>query len=37
MTQQEIDIADMQCRVFRIARVIWNLSSRQCVSIFHRH
>lgn len=37
MTQREIDIADMQCWVFRLAQKKWNLSPSQCADLFENH
>ena len=33
--EREIDIADMQCWVFRMAQKRWNITSVQCAEIFH--
>lgn len=34
MGNREIDIADMQCWVFRMAQKKWNITSTQCAEIF---
>ena len=34
MTQEQIDIADMQCWVFRLAQKKWGLAADQCARIF---
>ena len=34
MSQKQIDIADMQCWVFRMAQSKWNLSSQACTKLF---
>ena len=37
MSQYQIDIADMQCWVFRMAQRKWNISANDCVAIFKQH
>ncbi len=37
MSQYQIDIADMQCWVFRMAQKKWNMSPEDCASIFKHH
>ncbi len=34
--EREIEIADMQCWVFRLAQKKWNLSPTQCADLFER-
>lgn len=34
MTEDQIDIADMQCWVFRMAENKWNIPAKRCVEIF---
>lgn len=34
MTEREIDIADMQCWVFRIAQTRWHISPIECAELF---
>lgn len=37
MNQKQIDIADMQCWVFRMAQTRWNISPAECASIFKQY
>lgn len=37
MNQKQIDIADMQCWIFRMAQTKWNLSPCECARIFKQH
>lgn len=37
MTQNEIDIADMQCWIFRMAQTKWQLSPAECTEIFKKY
>lgn len=37
MTQDQIDIADMQCWIFRMAQTKWQLSPAECTEIFKEH
>lgn len=37
MTQRQVDIADMQCWVFRMAQNKWNLTPSECVTIFQKY
>lgn len=37
MTDRQIDIADMQCRAFRMAQVRWHLSPAQCAELFEKY
>ena len=37
MSQNQIDIADMQCWVFRMVQTKWNLSPSECVKIFKQY
>lgn len=34
MHSYDKDIADMQCWVFRMAQVKWNISPKECAAIF---
>ena len=34
MSAKEIDIADMQCWVFRLAQLRWKISAKECLDIF---
>lgn len=37
MSREQIGIADMQCRVFRMAQKKWNLSSAECSDVFKEY
>lgn len=37
MSEHQIDIADMQCWVFRMAQTKWNLPAKACAEIFKKH
>lgn len=37
MNQRQIEIADMQCWVFRLAQSKWNISAKQCTEIFRQY
>lgn len=37
MNQLEIDIADMQCWIFRMAQTKWNLLPNECAAIFRQY
>lgn len=37
MTNEQLDIADMQCWVFRKAQTKWNISSSDCAKIFKQY
>lgn len=37
MSQTQIDIADMQCWVFRKAQKKWNMSSAECTDLFKKY
>lgn len=37
MTEREIDIADMQCWVFRIAQTRWHISPIECAVLFKKY
>ena len=37
MSQQQRDIADMQCWVFRMAQVKWNMSASDCAEVFRKY
>lgn len=36
MEQRQIDIADMQCRVFNMAQTKWNITPSECADIFKK-
>lgn len=37
MSERQIDIADMQCWVFRMAQTKWKLSSIDCAALFKQY
>lgn len=37
MSEREIDIADMQCWIFRMAQSKWNMPARDCIKIFQKY
>ena len=37
MEQRQIDIADMQCRVFNTAQTKWNITPSECADIFKKY
>ena len=37
MRQKQLDIADMQCWVFRMAQTRWNISAHRLVDIFRQY
>ena len=37
MSPEQIDIADMQCWIFRMAQVKWKLPPAECVQIFREN
>lgn len=37
MTEREIDIADMQCWVFRMAQTRWHISPLECAALFKKY
>lgn len=37
MNERQLDIADMQCWVFRMAQAKWNLSVGECVRLFETY
>ncbi|MCQ2442645.1 MAG: DUF3791 domain-containing protein [Oscillospiraceae bacterium] len=34
MSQRQIDIADIQCWIFRTAQEKWNISAKECAKLF---
>ena len=34
MSERQLDIADIQCWVFRMAQSKWNMSSSDCAKLF---
>ena len=37
MNERQLNIADMQCWVFRMAQSKWNLSSSDCAELFKKY
>ena len=37
MSQHEIDVADMQCWIFRMAQTKWNMSPKECAAVFQEY
>jgi hypothetical protein len=37
MSQNQIDIADMQCWIFRMAQTKWNMSPIECARLFKQY
>ena len=37
MSQEQINITDMQCRLFRMAQREWNLSPSACTEVFQKN
>lgn len=37
MSEHQVDVADMQCWIFRMAQTKWNLSPEECAQIFQEH
>ena len=37
MSEHNIDIADMQCWVFRMAQTKWNMPAKDCVELFKKY
>ena len=37
MNQKQIDIADMQCWIFRMAQTKWHISPDECANIFKQY
>lgn len=37
MTQRQLDIADMQCWILRMAQVKWNMPARACSELFRQY
>lgn len=36
MSQRQLDIADMQCWIFRMAQSKWNISASECTKLFKK-
>lgn len=37
MSKKQLEIMDMQCWVFRMAQIKWNMSSRDCAKLFKKY
>ena len=37
MSERQLDIADMQCWVFRMAQSRWNMSAADCSELFRKY
>lgn len=37
MSERQLDIADMQCWVFRMAQTKWNMSPGDCAALFKKY
>lgn len=37
MSEHQIDIADMQCWVFRMAQRRWKMSAKDCTELFRKY
>ena len=37
MSEYNIDIADMQCWVFRMAQARWKMSAKDCAALFKKY
>jgi hypothetical protein len=37
MSKEQLDIADMQCWVFRMAQSKWHLSGQECAALFRKY
>ena len=37
MSERQLDIADMQCWVFRMAQTKWKMSSTDCAELFKKY
>lgn len=37
MSQRQLDIADMQCWIFRMAQTKWNISVKECTKLFQKY
>lgn len=37
MSQRQVDIADMQCWIFRMAQLKWKLSPEDCTKLFKKY
>lgn len=37
MSQRQLDIADMQCWIFRMAQSKWNITAKECAALFKKY
>lgn len=37
MTRRQLDIADMQCQVFRMAQSKWKMTPKECAELFKKY
>lgn len=37
MSREQLNIADMQCWVFRMAQKKWNISGKECSELFQKY
>lgn len=37
MSQKQLDIADMQCWIFRMAQSKWKISPKECAELFKKY
>lgn len=37
MSKEQLDVADMQCWVFRMAQKKWNISGKECSELFQKY
>lgn len=37
MSQEQINITDMQCRVYRMAQRTWNMTPADCTRLFQKY
>ena len=37
MTQEQVNITDMQCRVYRMAQRKWNMTPAACTELFQKY
>lgn len=37
MSQEQINITDMQCRIYRMAQRQWNMTPAECTKLFQKY
>ena len=37
MSKKQLEVMDMQCWVFRMAQIKWNMSPRDCAKLFKKY